>query len=273
MRYIMVKKITVILALFLLLISISAVSAANDLNDTLVSSDEAINDLATPNEIISGDTDDNEVLTSSSHTVNASNYNSYFNRNGELVSADVKSGDTINIDGKFSETNFIFKIPVNVVGSDSNEFKNCIFTLYEGASGSSVSNLNIANTKDYSYGIFLNGASKCLIQGCTIINTGQSSYTICIANNANYNNITDNKLTTYGLTYGHGTRSTPPLILSGAHYNYIANNVIGCDDANAIYLSSYSGGPLNGGNSNFNTIYNNTIKYNVLPTYGVMVFR
>ena len=78
----------------------------------------------------------------------------------------------------------------------------------------------------------------------------------------------------YGITYGHGTRSTTPLLVSGAHHNYIANNIINCDDANGIYLSSYSGGPLKGGNSNFNLIYNNTIKYNVLPTswaYGIQI--
>ena len=46
------------------------------------------------------------------------------------------------------------------------------------------------------------------------------------------------------------------------------------DDANGIYLSSYSGGPLKGGDSNFNIIYKNTIHYNVLATswaYGIQV--
>lgn len=258
----------------LLFISISAVSAADDLNATLESSDETFHDLSISDEIISDDTTNNEVLTSSSHTVNADNYNNYFNKKGELVSTDVKQGDIINVDGDFSKVNFTFRVPVNIVGSSSNNLQNCVFTLYDGASGSNISNLNIANTNNYNYGVFLNGASNCLIKGCTIVNTGASSYAICIANNANYNNVTDNKLTCYGLTYGHGTRSTPPLIISGAHYNNIANNDIGCDDANAIYLSSYSGGPLNGGESNYNVIYNNTVKYNVLPTswsFGIQI--
>lgn len=64
------------------------------------------------------------------------------------------------------------------------------------------------------------------------------------------------------------------MILSGSHYNYVANNHVEADDANGIYLSSYSGGPLNGGLSNFNTIFNNTVHYNVLPTswsYGIQI--
>ena len=273
MRYIMVKKINILLVLLLLFISVSAVSAADNLNETMVSSDETIDDLSISDDVISDDTG-KEVLSSVSHTVNKSNYNSYFNSGGKLFASSVNDGDTINIDGAFSGKNFIFEKQVNVVGTDSNSLENCVFTFNSKASGSIVSNLNINNNKDYNYGVFLNGASNCLITGCTIQNTGASAYTICVANNANYNNVTNNKLTTYGITYGHGTRSTPPLILSGAHYNYIANNDIQCDDANAIYLSSYSGGPLNGGNSNFNIIYNNTIKYNVLPTswsFGIQI--
>ena len=64
------------------------------------------------------------------------------------------------------------------------------------------------------------------------------------------------------------------MLLSSSHYNYVANNHVEADDANGIYLSSYSGGPLIGGNSNFNTIYNNTVHYNVLPTswaYGIQI--
>ncbi|WP_295113276.1 right-handed parallel beta-helix repeat-containing protein [uncultured Methanobrevibacter sp.] len=269
----MVKKINFLLVLLLLLITIGAVNATDDFNETVGISNEATDELSISDNIASADTINDEVLTETSHTVNEENYNTYFNSAGKLISSSVKDGDTITIEGTFNKKNFTFEKPINVVGSNSN-LKNCVFTLNSGASGSNLSNLNIANTVIYNYGIFLNGASNCLITGCTIKNTGASSYPICIANDANYNNITYNKLTTYGQTYGHGTRSTPPLIISGAHYNYIASNDIDCDDADAIYLSSFAGGPLKGGDSKFNVIYNNTIKYNVLPTswaYGIQV--
>ena len=269
----MIKKINFILALFLLLVSLGAVCAADDLNETVAGGDEAVLDEVATGDVLASV--DEDVVASNSYTVNSSNYNTYFDAyTNELKDSVVNEGDTINLEGDFSNLNFIIKKSVNVVGKDNVRLQNCMFTFSDGASGSSISKLNIFNTKEKTYGIFLNGVSNCVISNCFINNTGSSSYTICIANSANYNNVTDNTLTAYGITYGHGTRSTSPLLVSGAHHNYIANNIINCDDANGIYLSSYSGGPLKGGSSNFNLIYNNTIKYNVLPTswaYGIQV--
>ncbi len=265
----MVKKINILLFLLLVIVSIGAVSAADDFNDTVQSSNEVISDL---DEISSDEVNTLEV-SENMYTVNQSNYNTYFNNNGESTSS-VKSGDTLYIDGDFSNKNFTFRTPVNIVGKTDNNLQNCIFTFYEGSSGSNISSLTIANTINYHYGIFLNGASKCLITGCNIVNKGLSSYPICVANNANYNNVTDNYLKAYGIREGYATWSLFPLVVSGAHYNYIANNRIECQDANGIYLSSFSGGPLKGGDSNFNMIYNNTVHYNVLPTswsYGIQM--
>ena len=289
----MIKKISIILALLLIIISIGAVSAASDINDTIELSDEAISDIpildsqntesnidigsedsiSDDEDILSSDASE-EVIAGTVHTVNADNYNTYFKSNGELISSSVNDGDTINLDGEISNRIFIIKKPINLVGTSSNVLKQSTITFYKGASGSNISNLNIFNTEHYTYGIFLNGATNCVVSGCFVNNTGSSSYAICLGNNANYNNITNNNFNAYGITYGHGTRSTTPVLISGSHYNYISNNLIGCDDANGIYLSSYEGGPLDGGESTYNTIYNNTIKYNVLPTswaYGIQV--
>ena len=248
----MFKKINILLVLLLLLVSVGAVSAADDLNDTIASDDKAVlEEVATDD--VSTSVEEDEVVSSSSHTVNSSNYGTYFGSDGEVTSS-VNSGDTISLDGDFSNKNFTFRVPVNVVGTSSNNMKNSVFTFYGGASGSNISNLNIANNKMYHYGIFLNGASNCVISGCTIKNSATSAYAICVANGANYNNVTDNDLATSGVKEGYTTWSTTPLLLSGAHYNYIANNHVSCGDTNAIYLSSYPGGPLKGGNSNFNVI-------------------
>ena len=268
----MIKKINFLLVLLLLLVSIGAVSADDDLNDTIASDDEDVleevsSDVSTSNDI------DDIYSDSNSYTVDESNYNTYFDSKGEATSS-VKSGDTITIDGTFNNKNFTFKTPVNIIGSESNNLKNCVFTFNSGASGSNISSLKIANTFDYYYGIFLNTASNCIIRDCFINNTGSSSYTIVLGNGANYNNVTNNNLNEYGITYGHGTRSTSPLLIAGSHNNYIADNFITCWDANGIYLSSYPGGPLTGGPSNYNVIYNNSIKYNVLPTswsYGIQI--
>lgn len=266
----MIKKVQVILFLTLLFISIGVV-CASDTNDTNIVCDEINHD-----SLCEVDVNSNHTLQASSHTVNNDNYNQYFDLNGNLVASTVNDGDTINLDGGFASKSFIFNNKINIVGTSTVDLKNSMITLKSGASGSTISNLKITNTNDETYGIFLNSASNCVIQGCTITNTGKSSYCICLANAANYNSVHDNTLKAYGITYGHGsfTRSTPPLLLSGSHYNQIFTNHVEADDANGIYLSSYAGGPLKGGNSNFNTIYDNTVHYNVLPTswaYGIQV--
>ena len=252
------KKINIII-LFLVLLMAAGAVAASEVNDTIVSQNST------------------DELSISTHTISDSNYNQYFDvRNGNMVSSNVSDGDSINLDGTISDKSLVFNKKVNIIGTSSNSMKNSMITLLAGASGSTISNLNIENTNSETYGIFLNSASNCIVKNCIITNTGKSSYCICLANNANYNKVDNNQLTAYGITYGHGsfTRSTPPLLLSNAHYNQISNNHVEADDANGIYLSSYSGGPLSGGDSNFNTIFNNTIHYNVLPTswaYGIQV--
>ena len=276
MRYNMSNKFKIFALFLLLLLSIGAVSAADDINTTL-SSDEVVSDTLE----ISDDNDDgvleqtvdDEVLSApKSYTVSASTYTRNFDNNGNFIRSGVNPGDNIKLSGSFSNRNFIFNMPVNVIGVSS-DLRGCTVTLLSGASGSTVKNLNIQNNGYRAVGVFLNSASNCVIDNCVITNTGEAAYCICVANKANYNNITNNELTAYGVTYGHGSRSTSPLLVTGSHYNYIASNNVQADDANAIYLSSYGDSPM-GGNSNFNTIFRNTVKINVLPTswcYGIQV--
>ena len=263
----MIKKLNILVLLLIILLSIGVVSASEDVNIT--------DDNSNADKLETSYADDfmGDNAEPASHTITQDNYGNYFDNNGNLIESSINSGDTIYLSGSFDKCNFTIDKKVNIEGTSTN-LKNSRITLLSGASGSSISNLNIANTKDEIYGIFLNSASNCTIKDCTIINQGKSSYCICVANGANYNNVTDNYLKETGITYGHGSRSTSPLLVSGAHYNYIANNHLETDDANGIYLSSYSGGPLKGGSSNFNVIYNNTVHYNVLPTswaYGIQV--
>ncbi len=284
----MIKKINIFLVLLLLLISIGAVSAADEGNVTDIISSEAIQDtmeVSVDENIDYGSYDSDDVvaiddesseISAAPHTITKDNYGLYFDsKTGELKStSNVKSGDTIELSGDFSNKNFIFNQTVNIVGTSSNSLSESKVILLKGASGSTITNLTIINKKDMSYGIFLNSTTDCTISNCNINNTGKSSYCICLGNGANYNNITSNNLETYGVTYGHNQRSTPPLVVSGSHHNIISDNKIKVDDANGIYLSSYAGGPLIGGESNFNVIRNNIINYKVLPTswsWGIQV--
>ena len=270
----MFKKVNIFLILFVLLISITAVSAVDDVNDTLNTNEVDLDNLELSDHSdtlsLSEESNDNsDVLQASPTKITSNDYGKYFDKEGNYIG----SSSDIQLSGKFSDKVFIFNKTVTVTGN-SNSMSDSMITVLSGASNSSFSNLKITNTKDVTYGIFLNSASNCVIKGCTINNTGASSYDICLGNGAKYNKILDNNLYTYGITYGHNTRSTPPLVLSGSDYNEIAGNKFIIDDANAIYLSTYAGGPLTGGTSNYNNIHDNTIKYNVIPTswsYGIQV--
>ena len=152
----MIKKINFILVLLLLLVSIGAVSAADDLNDTIASDDGAILEEVIQDDVLASDNfEDKYSSDSNSYTVNESNYDTYFDSKGEATSS-VKTGDTINLDGAFNNKNFTFNTPVNLIGSESNNLKNCVITFCSGASGSNITGLKIANNVDYYYGIFLN---------------------------------------------------------------------------------------------------------------------
>ncbi|AMD18284.1 hypothetical protein TL18_09820 [Methanobrevibacter sp. YE315] len=271
----MSKKIKIFVLLLLILLSIGAVSAADDINTTL-SSDNSISDtleISDNNDNVLEQSSDEVVLSApKTYTVSSSNYASNFDNEGNFIREGVNPGDTIKLSGAFSDCNFIFDKSLNIIGVSSN-LKNSKITLLSGASGSTVSNLNIQNNGQRAVGIFLNSASNCVISNCVIKNTGEAAYCICLANNSNYNNVTNNELTAYGVTYGHGSRSTTPLLVTGSHHNNLISNNVEADDANGIYLSNFGTSPM-GGNSNYNTIMRNTVHINVIPTswcYGIQV--
>ena len=71
----MIKKINFILVLLLLLVSIGAVSAADDLNDTIASDDGAILEGVIQDDVLASDNfEDKYSSDSNSYTVNESNY-------------------------------------------------------------------------------------------------------------------------------------------------------------------------------------------------------
>ncbi|SDA63447.1 parallel beta-helix repeat (two copies) [Methanobrevibacter millerae] len=240
----------ILILLLLVFVSLGAVSAADDANETL-----AINEIS----------DDGGEILCAEYTVTPSNYNQYFSSKGELIDSKVSAGDTITLSGEFSSKNFTVTKNITLQGSGAT-IKNGIVKLTKTASGSVIRDLKIINVGDKLQGIYINGATNCLIDNNVINNTGISSYPICLNEGSDFNNITNNVLQTMGAAYGHGTRSTSIIVLGSADNNYIAGNTLYCDDANGIYLSSFAGGDFKGGESYNNYIYNNDIYYLVNTT-------
>ena len=255
----MIKKINILLIFLLLfIVSLGAVSAADNSNDTL-----AIN------EVDNGD----NIVAASEHSVTPTTYSQYFTSSGQLIDSAVSVNDTLTLSGDFSGKDFILNKQIILQGSGST-ISNGIVRLNSGASGSVIHDLKIKNTENFHQGIYLVGAKNCEIYNNDIRNTGQSSYPIAIIEDANNNNIHDNFLKAYGESYGHGTRSVPVIMVGRSNDNIIANNNIESDDANAIYLSSYAGGEFKGGESYNNIIRNNVINYMVNVTswsYGIQL--
>ncbi|MBR0057804.1 MAG: right-handed parallel beta-helix repeat-containing protein [Methanobrevibacter sp.] len=244
------KKINMVLILLLLLIvSVGAVSAADNSNETL-----SVND----------NTQGDEILTATNYTVTENTYGNYFTSKGEMSSS-VNAGDTLILSGDFSGKNFTINKQITLTSSGGT-IKNGVITLTKDASGTVITGLTIKNSNNYLYGIHVNGATNCEIRDNFMNNTGQSSYCVVLNKDSDFNKIEHNTLSCYGETYGHGTRSTPVILLGSADNNYIADNVIYSADANAIYLSSYGGGIFKGGESFNNVIYNNTITYTTRTT-------
>ena len=232
-----IKKLNLILILLLLIfISAGAVSAAEDTNETV-----SIGEIDTTDIDIN---DNGEILSASEYTVTPSNYNSYFSNSGDL-SGKVNDGDTIILNGDFSGKDFIINKNITLAGSGCT-ISNGIVKLTKDASGSVVCDLKIRNTEDFHQGIYLFGATNCEIYGNDIINQGQSSYAIAMIEGADYNHIYSNTVQCKGADYGHGTRSTSVILLGRSNNNIIENNIVKSDDANAIYLSSSSGGEFKG---------------------------
>lgn len=255
----MIKKINVLLIFLLLfIVSLGAVSASDNSNDTL-----------TINEIDNGD----NIIAASEHSVTPSTYGQYFYGDGQMIDSAVKVNDTLTLSGDFSGKDFIINKQIILQGSGST-ISNGIIRLNSGASGTVIHDLKIKNTEGFHQGIYLVGADNCEIYNMDIQNTGQSSYPIALIEEANNNYIHDNFLKGYGDSYGHGTRSVPIILVGRSNDNIIADNNIESDDANAIYLSSYNGGEFKGGESYNNIIRGNTIRYMVNVTswsYGIQL--
>ena len=143
----MFNKINIILVLFVLLIvSLGAVSAADDTNETL-GIDEA--------------SQNGEVLTASQYTVTSDTYSQYFSSSGEM-GGPISSGDTVILSGDFSQKDFTINKQIILKGSGGT-ISNGIIKLTSGASGTEISGLTIRNTENYHSGIFIDGAKNCYV--------------------------------------------------------------------------------------------------------------
>ncbi|MDO5811219.1 MAG: hypothetical protein Q4Q37_09000, partial [Methanobrevibacter sp.] len=88
-----------------------------------------------------GSSQDNEILASTVK-FKESQYSTYFNGSGNIISGKLKAGDTLYFSGTFTNKMFIINIPLTITCTDGTvQLKNCGFSFISGSSGSNISNL------------------------------------------------------------------------------------------------------------------------------------
>ena len=88
--------------------------------------------------------------------INASNFDDYFDSNGDLITANVENYSTIYIQGEFSDKTFKFHdLWLNVVGIESNLYNSQIYVLDNARIA--FSNLAIMNDESIESSIFVEG--------------------------------------------------------------------------------------------------------------------
>ncbi|MBE6487616.1 MAG: hypothetical protein E7Z86_02775 [Methanosphaera stadtmanae] len=267
-----------LLTLVLLFVGLATVSAA-DTNDTTAAvmsdhttSNQITDKIAETNAQTSNmeentqtdkiiKTNNKSIKNARTITVRSTTYNQFFtNSSGTIASTElIQSGDTVNLQGIFNNVNFAVDKNITLTSTNSNAtLNNCtVYVTGKNASGSTVSNLKILNSKEQTTGIHIKNTTKITILNNYVKVNGKNSFAFA-ADKTNYSTIRNNYFQAAlptGQSYAHTT-----LVLGSSHYNNIINNTINCT-ANGIYLSSYGNTYANfeGGASNYNNITQNRV--------------
>jgi hypothetical protein len=142
-------------------------------------------------------------------------YSQYFDENGVFKVSKQLEGSSVFLSGEFTDKNFVFNVPVNVVtAEDQAILNNSVITFNAGAVGSNISSI-IINNKDYSeYVIYLDHVDDVTIENVTISQEnieGDVTHSIGIIYGENIT-IKDSTITTVGkclnVAYDENYKST-----------------------------------------------------------------
>lgn len=206
------------------------------------------------------DNPQNNILSASNgniHKLSPSNYTKYFNNNGYVNTNIVKSGDTIDLSGKFNKVNFTFTIPCSITSSQKNAYlNNCVVQYLDVNSStySNVSNLKFTVDIEKHPSVYIVRSSHINVFNCNAFSTGANSNPTLLVGST-YCNIHHNVFETTFTGYMNMSWKRAGILLGESHYNNIYSNDVTIKDSNGIYLTTYGFEK-----SNYNNIYNNTIR-------------
>ena len=259
------------------IVSIGAVSAADDVNSTFNANID-VNDVPVDSVII-----DNPIYAiMQEYTITNDNYGNYFdNETGDaLEDAPFNNGDILKI-ANVSDKYFVINKNLTILpAGDNTTFKNVGFNFVSGSEGSVVDGITIENNAQKWVNNNQIQLIPILIQyskNVTVVNSyihSSANHAFALANSS-YCNIKNNTLSTItSVSGGWGGKTT--FLISLSRYNNITDNKMYSTSANVIqFLFGFPGVKVGKGISEFNLIKNNylngTTGMNSAMCYGIRI--
>ena len=260
------------------IVSIGAVSAADDVNSTFNANID-VNDVPVDSVII-----DNPIYANNAkeYTITNDNYGNYFdNETGDaLEDAPFNNGDILKI-ANVSDKYFVINKNLTIrPAGDNTTFKNVGFNFVSGSEGSVVDGITIENNAQKWVNNNQIQLIPILIQyskNVTVVNSyihSSANHAFALANSS-YCNIKNNTLSTItSVSGGWGGKTT--FLISLSRYNNITDNKMYSTSANVIqFLFGFPGVKVGKGISEFNLIKNNylngTTGMNSAMCYGIRI--
>ena len=260
------------------IVSMGAVSAADDVNSTFNANID-VNDVPVDSVII-----DNPIYTNNAkeYTITNDNYGNYFdNETGDaLEEAPFNNGDILKIDNVSDKYFVINKTLTIMPAGDNITLKNVGFNFVPGSEGSVVDGITIENNAQKWVNNNQIQLIPILIQyskNVTVVNSyihSSANHAFALANSS-YCNIKNNTLSTITSVSGSwGGKTT--FLISLSRYNNITDNKMYSTSANVIqFLFGFPGVKVGKGISEFNLIKNNylngTTGMNFAMCYGIRI--
>ena len=252
--------------------TIAIPDSSNDLTESFNDSSHEItdNDLITDtndlddetasskeSEKIGSSNEEPDTLSTEPIIIDSSSYLQYFDSDGKIKSGTLKDGDTIKIKS-ISDKIFTIDKRLNIISDDGATLSNCLIRLVKGSSGSVLENIKIVNTKEKVNNYYLSGIS--------IIDSSENTIKNSIINVSVHkcfaimmSNASYNKIINNTLI--SGLSSTIPMTASS--YNEIRDNYLESEYTNMVYQSAYGNGdfmPIEDEVCSGNIIANNYLK-------------
>ena len=261
------------------IVSIGAVSAADDVNSTFNANID-VNDVPVDSVIIDNPIYANNANTQ--YTITNDNYGNYFdNETGDaLEDAPFNNGDILKI-ANVSDKYFVINKNLTILpAGDNTTFKNVGFNFVSGSEGSVVDGITIENNAQKWVNNNQIQLIPILIQyskNVTVVNSyihSSANHAFALANSS-YCNIKNNTLSTItSVSGGWGGKTT--FLISLSRYNNITDNKMYSTSANVIqFLFGFPGVKVGKGISEFNLIKNNylngTTGMNSAMCYGIRI--